>query len=302
MTSFFAKLGSRIDTWRGSRKMKQFRVGWPSRTADNVKFYRTAKVQYRYRETGSGHTIIFTVDPPMTLEVYGPMIDHFSKHFRVIAVELPAMGFSAAHESYGFGFRETNDDLMAFISSVCGLKNTLAFSCVSSLAAIDIATRMPELASDLCLIQSGSVEAFGRWKEARDPKGVLGRPIIGQLAMRKMALKRIPQWYRLSVGRKDQIEDFCKCAEKSLKNGAMWSLASAYQSYMNLKKELPQPSQPILSIWGGADRSHPHINAHTLVSLYTKVACVTFDDLGHTPELEDPARVLSAIMKFRASQ
>jgi pimeloyl-ACP methyl ester carboxylesterase len=302
MSSLFAKLGARIDTWRGSRKMEQFRLGWPSSTSENVKFYRTAKVQYRYRETGAGDTIIFTVDPPTTLEVYDRLIEAFSKHFRVIAVELPAMGYSAALESYQFGFQETNDDLISFIQSVCGLRNILAFSCVSGLAAIDIAHRTPELVSELCLIQSGGVEAFEKWKHARDPKRVLGRPVLGQFAMKKMALKRIPQWYKISVGRKEQMEYFCTCAKHSFEHGAMWSLASAYQLYMNLSDELPQPTQPILSIWGGADKSHPPMNAHSLDILYEDVSCVTFDDLGHTPELEDPMRVLSAILKFRELQ
>lgn len=298
MTSFFAKLGTRIDTWGGAGKMDRFSSGWPAQTSTDVKFHRTAKVQYRYREAGSGQTIIFTVDPPMTLEVYDPFIERFSKHFRVVAVELPAMGFSAVHAAYEFGFRETNDDLASFIRDVCGERSILAFSCAASLAAIDIAFRMPELASKLCLIQAGGTEAFANWKAARDPKGILRRPILGQLAMKRMAPRRMPQWFSLSVGRKEQASHFCRCAEHSFQQGAMWSLASAYQIYLSQTQELPQPSQPILSLWGAADGSHPETNVHSLAQLYNDVACVTFDHLGHTPELEEPELVLGAIKEF----
>lgn len=234
----------------------------------------------------------------MTIEVYGALVEAFSKHFRVVVVELPAMGFSAASGSYNFDFRETNDDLASFIRAVCGEGSIFAFSCAASLAAIDIARRMPELASHLCLIHAGGTEAFAIWKAARDPKGILGRPILGQLTMKRMAPRRMPQWYGLSVGRKEQVEHFRACAERSFEHGAMWSLASAYQIYLSQTQELPQPSQPILSIWGAADRSHPVSNAHSLALLYPGVRSVTFDHLGHTPELEDPVQVLAAIADF----
>jgi pimeloyl-ACP methyl ester carboxylesterase len=294
------KIAPRIDTWGGAAKIRRFRKGWPSQTSPDVQFHETAMVQYRYRVAGSGQTIVFTADPPMTLEVYDPLIARFARGFRVVVVELPAMGFSAARPSYGFGFRETNDDLAAFIRAVGGPQCIFAFSCVASLAAIDIAYRQPDLASHLCLLQAGGVEAFARWKAARDPKGILARPILGQLAMKQMAPKRMPQWYGLSVGRKEQIAHFCSCAERSFSHGAMWSLASAYQRYMSLTDELPRPAQPILSVWGQADRSHPADNIHTLAQIYADVRCKTFGELGHTPELEDPAAIFATITDFLA--
>ncbi len=151
-------------------------------------------------------------------------------------------------------------------------------------------------------MQAGGTGAFAIWKAGRDPKGILARPILGQLAMARMAPKRMPHWYGLSVGRKEHIPHFCTCAERSFQHGAMWSLASAYQIYMNQRDELPRPPQPILSIWGAADRSHPAGNAHSLAQLYEGVRTVTFDDLGHTPELEAPDLVLAATLDFVGTQ
>lgn len=298
MTGLLTRLGARLDTRGGTAKMARFRRGWPATATPQVRFHRTLKVQYRYLEAGSGPTIVFTCDPPMTIEVYAPLVSAFAPHFRVIVVELPAMGFSATTTDYGFGFAETNDDLAAFLRAVAGEGSIFAFSCAASLAALDIAGRMPELASHLALIQAGGTEAFAIWKAGRDPKGIFARPILGQLAMARMAPKRMPQWYGLSVGRKQQIAHFCACAEQSFAQGAMWSLASAYQIYLDQRDELPRPPQPILSIWGAADRSHPAGNAHSLARLYEGVQAVTFDDLGHTPELEAPERVLVTIREF----
>lgn len=301
MTRPLSRWATLLDTAGASKRMSRHRQGWPARASTGVAFFQSPKVQYRYREQGAGQTIVFSADPPMTLEVYDDLIAEFSKHFRVVVFELPAMGFSAAAEDYRFGFQETNDDLALFLQSVAGPGAVLAFSCVASHAALDIAARYPDLVSHLALLQAGDVEAFAVWKAARDPKGILATPVLGHLAMRRMAPRRMPQWYALSVGKREMIDDLCRCAERSFQHGAQWSLASAYQCYMDPAVRLQAPGQPLLSIWGGADRSHPSGNAHTMRRLRTDAECITFDDLGHTPELEDPARVCAAIVRFCAS-
>lgn len=295
MTGVLTRMGVRLDANAANKQRLAFKEGWPATATPGVKFYDTPTVQFRYREAGEGETIVFTADPPMTLETYHALVDIFAKAFRVIVVELPAMGFSAVSKAYGFTFRETNDALAAFLRAVAGPNAIFAFSCVAGLAGIDIAVRYPILCSRLALLQTGDVAAFARWKAGRDPKRVLAKPILGQLAMRRLAPKRMPQWYALSVGKSDMIEPFCQCAANSFRHGALWSLASAYQVYMDDRLVLTAPSQPLLSIWGDADRSHPPENRHALKRLAAHAHCVSLPDLGHTPELEDPARVFKII-------
>lgn len=298
MSGLVSRLGVRLDTMGARRRMHRFKTGWPAKASPGISYYKTPKVQFRYREAGQGPAIVFTADPPMTLEVYTDLIDAFVPHFRVIVLELPAMGFSAVTENFGFGFGETNDELVLFLRAIAGEDAIFAFSCVAGLAAIDIAARHRELCSRLALIQAGDVWAFARWKARRDPRGILAKPIVGQMVMKRLAPKRMPDWYALSVGKKEMISSFCNCAETSFRHGAQWSLASAYQCYMDERVELSAPPQPIMSIWGEADRSHPAENTHTIVSVASAAHCVSFADLGHTPELEDPARVLEAILAF----
>lgn len=298
MTGILNRLGTFLDTWDGKAAARRFRKGWPASASPHVRFYATGSVQYRYAEFGTGPTLVLAADPPMTIEVYAALLAEFGSAFRTVIVELPAMGFSAALPGYSFGFRETNDDLAAFLAAVAGDDAVLAFSCVASLAAIDIACRYPQLVSHLCLIQGGGVQAFARWKEGRDPKKILAKPVLGQIAMKRMAPARMPAWYDLTVGRRDLIDQFCDCASRSFANGAQWSLASAYQNYLVLAEELPRPRQPMLSIWGTADGSHPDGNVHSLAAIYADVNTVTLAGLGHTPELEDPAAVLAPIIAF----
>lgn len=299
MSGLFSQFGVRLDTMGAHSRMRQFKEGWPASASRGVSFYKTPKVQFRYREAGAGDTIVFTADPPMTLETYDALVDAFAREFRVIIVELPAMGFSAASEDFGFGFRETNDELALFLRAVAGAGAMLAFSCVAGLAGVDIAVRYPELCSRLALIQTGDVAAFALWKARRDPKRILAKPVIGQFVMKRLAPKRMPDWFALSVGKREMIPSFCQCAAHSFEHGAQWSLASAYQCYMDQHVTLATPSQPLLSLWGEADKSHPPENRHTIQRLAPSAQCVSFADLGHTPELEAPERVLAAVLAFK---
>ncbi len=223
------RLAARLDTLDAEKKIRNFRSGWPSKTRDDIQFFDSGVTQYRYRERGKGPVIVFTADPPVTLEMYDELLAKFSPRFRTIVVELPAMGFSAARGSYGFGFRESADDIARFIEKVAGEGAILAFSCAAGMAAIDIAARKPKLASRLALIQTTDWEGFQTWKAARDPKRILGKPFLGQLAMRKMGLKRAPDWFKLAVGNQKMVAPFCQCAVETLERGAGWTLASAYQ-------------------------------------------------------------------------
>lgn len=285
------ELGAKLDTWGGRRKMAAFKSGWAAKTSHEIGFYTTPLTQYRYRMRGSGPTLVFSADPPMTLENYDALLDAFSPHFRVIIFELPAMGFSAVDPSYRFDFYQTNDDVARFLKDVAGDGAILAFSCVASLCAIDLACRRPELVSRLALLQAGDVAAFSAWKAGRDPKGILARPFLGQIVMKQLAPKRMPDWYRLSVGRREMLDELVACACRSFDHGAMWSLASAYQLYMDPSIRLEKPKQPILVFWGLADKSHPKGNENSPKRLADHVDTIFYPDLGHTPELEDPARV-----------
>jgi pimeloyl-ACP methyl ester carboxylesterase len=282
------RLAARLDTWGAPKKLRAFREGWPSRSRPDIRFFDTGVTQYRYREHGAGPVIVFAADPPVTLEMYDTLLDTFARRFRVIVVELPAMGFSAARGSYGFGFTESADDIAAFLESVAGENAILAFSCAAGMAAVDIAVRRPALVSALALIQTTDWEGFQRWREKRDPKKILAKPFLGQMAMRKMGPKRAPDWFRVATGNKAMIEPFCQCTAETMSKGAGWPLASAYQRFLAPgPSPLGRPKQPILVLWGGADKSHGPDAPARARTLGSNVRVVELSHVGHFGDLED---------------
>lgn len=290
------RLAARLDTWGAPKKMRAFREGWPSRSRADIRFFDTGVTQYRYRERGTGPVIVFAADPPVTLEMYDGLLETFARRFRVIVVELPAMGFSAARGSYGFGFAESADDLASFLKGVAGERAILAFSCAAGMAAVDIAVRYPALVSALTLIQTTDWEGFQRWREKRDPKKILAKPFLGQIAMREMGPKRAPDWFRLATGNKAMIEPFCQCTAETMAEGAGWPLASAYQRYLAPgPSPLGQPKQPVLVIWGKADKSHGPDAPIRAKALGDNVRVVELDHVGHFGDIEDTPLVYRII-------
>lgn len=294
-----SRLAAYLDTWGGARKADAYRTGWPSKTRDDIAFFDTGKVQFRYRMRGEGQVIVFTADPPVTLELYDEMIDLFAERFRVIIVELPAMGFSAARPSYGFGFHETNDEVAKFVEAIAGPQAILAFSCVAGLAAVDIAARYPQLVSAMTLLQVTDWEGYKVWKAGRDPKKILSKPFIGQIAMGKLAASRAPMWYDLVVGVRSKMEPFCACAAEAHEQGSQWRLASAYQRYLfNGGSPLAMPAHKTLVVWGKEDGSHTRQSIDRASNLAKAAKVVELDGIGHFPELEDTKKAYDVITGF----
>ncbi len=59
-------------------------------------------------------------------------------------------------------------------------------------------------------------------------------------------------------------------------------------------------TQPTLVLWGGRDRLVPPVNADRFAADIRGAQRVRFDDLGHVPHEEDPARTVAVVSAFLA--
>jgi len=66
----------------------------------------------------------------------------------------------------------------------------------------------------------------------------------------------------------------------------------------NFAQRIPELKLPTLIIWGGKDRLISPVNAERFHREIAGSKLVMFDDLGHAPEEEDPARTVEAVKKF----
>lgn len=250
----------------------------------------------RYRAHGEGEECyVFAVDPPVVLEHYDALVRALSARARVIVLELPGFGFSPALRSFDFSLARCIDGVVSALEQLGVRGATLCFPCVSAYLALHVAHARPDLVARLLLAQAPDYAGELRWKQARDPQGVLARPVWGQLAMRAMSPRRLPAWFKLSVGAEGCLEPMTELAAQRLREGARWPLASAFQNFLVEGAAPPVVEQPVIALWGERDRSHRGTARESSLRLGRRTELVRWDNVGHFPELEAPERFVELL-------
>src|SRR5262249_11652311 len=158
------------------------------------------------------------------------LVAELAPHGRVIVLELPGFGFSPAAHGFDFSLASAVSTLAAALDRLEVRGATLCFPCLSGLIAAGVATARPELGRPLVLAQTPSHSGAEAWARGRDPKRIIRRPLVGQLAMRALKIKRAPDWFGVAVDA-GAAAALTPLAVASLRAGARWSLASAFQRF-----------------------------------------------------------------------
>ena len=161
--------------------------------------------------------------------------------------------------------------------------------CVLGYGALGLAYKRPDLISSLVLMQVPSWQEILKWKKLRDPKGILGTPILGQILLQILKRKRTPQWFAASLGNMELHSHFNDISQQAFKHGASFNLASAFQQFLTGPSPvLKKPKQPTLVIWGELDASHCSTCKSSSAQLVEEAHMVNIIEAGHFPELETP--------------
>ena len=255
----------------------------------------------RYREHGEGDaTYVFAADPPIVLEHYDRLLDALSPNGRVVVLELPGFGFSPVRAGFDFSMEGVMRAVHLALERLGVAKATLCFPCGSAYLAIALAAHAPGLVESLLLSQAPSFEGVLGWKRGRDPSGLLARPLFGQCAMHFLKRSRAPMWFAVSVGKETERGWMLSLTERTLRDGARWSLASAFQRFLVEGGAPPPAPCPVVALWGTLDRSHARTDRESSRSLGPDVRLVQWDDVGHFPDLEEPERFAALARSLRS--
>jgi pimeloyl-ACP methyl ester carboxylesterase len=244
----------------------------------------------RYRVVGKGpQTLVLATDAPIVIEQYDELLKLLETDFRVIVFEIPGFGFSMPRLGFSFEFKRLNNLVTRFLKSLNFGPYILAFPCVAAYGAIDIANRYPDLVSGVVLLQTPVWSEQIKWKYGLDTRGLLSRPIIGQLGLHLLKRKSASQWLASAISQRDRIPHFVDNSGSALAHGACFCLASAFQFYLtDVAPTLEPIRQASLIIWGESDNSHYHTDKASSQLYCPQARDVRFQHAGHFPELEEP--------------
>jgi pimeloyl-ACP methyl ester carboxylesterase len=253
----------------------------------------------RYQIAGEGPNLVIACDPPSTLASYQILLATLANDFRVIVFEQPGFGFSYPKNNFDFSFDSYKKLISGFLDRLNLNKYILSLPCVAGFSAIEIANLNPDIITHIVLIQTPSWKGIKAWAIGRDSKRILQKPIIGQLALMALKKKRVGDWYSSVIANPNNSKAFSSDTLGQFNHGACFCLASAFQQYIfSADPVLITPSQPTLSVWGGNDESHSFTDIKGIKTLIPHAICVTFDDCGHSPEIENPIKFSNLLKSF----
>ncbi|MEO7735763.1 MAG: alpha/beta hydrolase [Kofleriaceae bacterium] len=251
---------------------------------------------FRVRVVGHGQpTIVLAPDPPNVIEHLTAVADALAARHRVVCVELPGFGFSTAPADFDFSVAANSRLIGALLDELDLGPYAIALPCLAGAIGAVLATERPELISHVIGIQAPGVEGTRAWLRRVDPRGVVGRPGLGQAVVLATRRRLARSWFRAALADRGRYDDFVAGVDAAYARGATYPLASALQAAARSGPAIARPTQPTIAIWGGRDRTHRGTQRD---ELYPGAPIVVLDAAGHFPELEDVAGFTAAIAAF----
>jgi pimeloyl-ACP methyl ester carboxylesterase len=276
----------------------ELRAGVPHHDYSN--FADIDGVRIHYQEKGNGVPLVLIHGYTSSVYSWKDVFEPLSQNFRVIAVDLKGFGFSGKTD--GDYSRRAQALLVSHLLE--HLQIDRAWICGNSMGgevALNMAITNPWQLSGLILIDSNGVQLKGSGSLA--PSYLLvpgvGR-ILTALALRSDKLVRQgleKSFYDDTKVTGDRVAAYYRPLQT--RGGQLAALRARTQAgQFPVEPELGKIFWPTLILWGAQDELIPVEAGHKLNSLIRNSKLVIFDNCGHLPQEEMPARAVDEINKF----
>lgn len=257
--------------------------------------FRVRIVEPTGRAGTGAPTIVLAPDPPNVIEHLAALTCALTRRHRVVCVELPGFGFSTPPPDFDFSAAATCRLLGALLDQLGLAPYAIALPCLAGLTGNALAAARPDIISHIIAIQAPGIEGALAWADRVDPRRTVRRPGLGQALVLATRRRLARTWFRVALADRSRASDFLSITDAAYARGATYPLASALQSLTRPRHPLPRPSQPVLAVWGGRDRTHRTTQRD---ELYPAAKLVVLDSAGHFPELEDVDGFTAAVDAF----
>jgi pimeloyl-ACP methyl ester carboxylesterase len=222
----------------------------------------------------------------------------------VIAVDFKGFGFSGKPD--GDYSRRAQATLIAHLLDY--LKIDQAWLCGNSMGgeiALNVALLNPQRIAGLILIDSGGVEVPGSGSLA---PGYLLIPVVGRVltALTLTSDKLVRQgleksFYDRSKVTEERVATYYRPLQT--RGGQLAALRARTQAdWLPIEQNLIRINVPTLIIWGAQDALIPLEAGRKMSSLIKNSKLVVFENCGHLPEEEMPARVVNEVAPYIAGR
>ena len=290
-----------IDSIPAHLRLRRTLRGSASTSRPGIRFIDLGDCVIRVRQSGAGPSLAIATDPPVPIEIYDELIGRLQAHFSITVFELPGFGCSLPRWRFQMSMPVACATVTRLLEHLGG-PHSLLMPCVTGYIALVIARQRPDLVQRVILSQTPTWRDGQRWLAARDPRHLLRRPFVGQLALAALRRQRINQWYASALADQDQVARYARATLENFDAGGSFALASAFQDFLSDHHGLLQPvATPVLHLSGDQDASHAHSCFADVCALAPNIEHHTFARAGHFPELEASDPAANAIRNFTES-
>ena len=219
---------------------------------------------------------------------------------RVIRIDLPGFGLTGPAPGDDYSLAAYTRFLAATLDALGVRRCTLAGNSFGGRIAWQAALDLPDRVERLILVDAGGYPSA----DAKVP--------IGFRAARIPVLRNIMEWIlprravessvRNVYGHPERVtpELVDRYYDLTLRAGNRHALAERFRQTPSDtgSDEIARLRLPVLILWGGRDQLIPPAAAERFHHDIAGSRVVMFDDLGHVPHEEDPARTVAAVLPF----
>ena len=225
---------------------------------------------------------------------FSGVLDTLPTEYSAVAVSLRGHGESSKPLS-GYAISDYVDDLVAFATALKLGPSIVVGHSMGTFIARELALRMPELVTHLILIDSAATAdnavLRGLYDDIADLKDPVSRTFVHDFQAGTCVT---PPNGGMTIER---------IVDESMKLPAyVWRKAlKGLLEYRSPESEFPELAEinaPTLIIWGTFDEIFPREQQDILLQKIRSARIVVFDEAGHAPNWEFPAKVARAIVDF----
>jgi pimeloyl-ACP methyl ester carboxylesterase len=219
---------------------------------------------------------------------------------RVIRVDLPGFGLTGPAPSGDYSVPAYVSFLVQLLDRLSVQRAVVGGNSFGGYLAWKLAADHPQRVSRLVLVDAAgyafepeSIPLAFRMAQVKALK-----PLLDHTLPRGMVEASVKNVYGDPAKVTPELVD--RYFELTLREGNRAALGERFRQSQGgeFEQQVPALQQPTLILWGGRDRLIPPAQGQRFAREIAGSRLVVFDDLGHVPHEEDPARTVAAVQAF----
>lgn len=269
-------------------------------------FVDIAGMQVHLRDEGprdDAEPILLVHGTSASLHTWEGWVEGLRGTRRVVTVDLPGFGLTGPAPDGDYSIAAYTRFVVQVLDALKIERAVVGGNSLGGQIAWETALAYPQRVSRLVLVNAGGYPFVS---ESMPIGFVIARtPVLSKFMEWMLPRSMVEDSVRSVYGDPSQVDAALvdRYYELTLREGNRAALAARFRQPLSgdSAQLIATLKQPTLVIWGGQDRLIPPDNGERFHRDIAGSKLVVFEDLGHVPHEEDPARTLAAVTAFLAT-